>query len=90
VIGLTFEELIKLRRWLETAELPAPPLKTIPGVEAYDVELTRQQVLTWTDGLAAVANAVLKLPPSPRATGRPRPGRWPSQINYLMTRGPQF
>jgi hypothetical protein len=42
------EEILRLRAWLAAAELPAPPLHTMPGVEAYNVELKRQQLLAAT------------------------------------------
>ena len=31
--------------WLESAELPPPPPDTLPGVQAFDVELLRRQTL---------------------------------------------
>ena len=37
--------IARLCAWLETADLPAPPLDTLPGAQAYDVELLRRQVL---------------------------------------------
>ena len=37
--------IARLCVWLERAELPAPPLDTLPGVQAFDVELLRRQVL---------------------------------------------
>jgi hypothetical protein len=61
VAGLTFAELTRLRTWLATAELPEPPLRTMPGVEAYNVELKRQQLLAWTGGVVPDANALLEL-----------------------------
>jgi hypothetical protein len=39
------DTILRLRAWLAAAALPAPPLKTMPGVEAYDVELLRSQLL---------------------------------------------
>jgi hypothetical protein len=44
----TREAILRLRAWLATADLPDPPLKLMPGVEAYDVELLRDQVLAAT------------------------------------------
>jgi hypothetical protein len=43
------EAILRLRAWLADAELPDPPLKTMPGVEAYDVERLRSQVLAGTE-----------------------------------------
>ena len=37
--------IARLCAWLQTAELPPPPLDTLPGVQAFDVELLRRQVL---------------------------------------------
>ena len=37
--------LARLCAWLETAELPPPPLNALPDVQAFDVELLRRQVL---------------------------------------------
>ena len=37
--------IARLCAWLQSAELPAPPLDTLPGVQAFDVELLRRQVL---------------------------------------------
>jgi hypothetical protein len=84
-------ELIRLRAWLEKADLPVPPLKTIPGVEAHNVELKRQQLLARTRGAAPDPNAVPELryiaahygPPEIRELAKPHqlPGD---------PRGPQF
>jgi hypothetical protein len=38
------EAIATLLTWLETADLPDPPLHLIPGVEAHDVELMREQL----------------------------------------------
>jgi hypothetical protein len=35
----------RLRAWLATAELPEPPQRLMPGVEAYDVERLGAQLL---------------------------------------------
>jgi hypothetical protein len=37
--------IARLCAWLERAELPLPPLDTLPGVQAFDVELLRRQTL---------------------------------------------
>ena len=37
--------IARLCAWLERAELPAPRLDVLPGVQAFDVELMRRQVL---------------------------------------------
>ena len=37
--------IVRLCAWLETAELPPPPLDTLPGVQAFDVDLLRRQIL---------------------------------------------
>ena len=37
--------IARLCAWLERAELPPAPLDTLPGVQAFDVELLRRQVL---------------------------------------------
>jgi hypothetical protein len=37
--------IARLCPWLERTELPAPPLDTLPGVQAFDVDLLRRQVL---------------------------------------------
>ena len=37
--------IARLCAWLKRAELPAPPLDTLPGVRAFDVDLLRRQVL---------------------------------------------
>jgi hypothetical protein len=53
------DAILRLRAWLETAERPDPPLKTMPGVEAHDVERLRQQLLAETalgDSTGAVLN----------------------------------
>jgi hypothetical protein len=80
-----------LRTWLGTAELPPPPLKTIPGVEAHNVDLMRQQILVQTAFLSPDPHAVLELryiaarygPPEIRALAKP--DQLPGD-----PRGPQF
>ena len=44
--------IARLCAWLETAKLPPPPLHALPGVQAFDVELLRWQLLAF---IAAVA-----------------------------------
>jgi hypothetical protein len=39
------EAILHLRAWLADAALPDPPLKTMPGVEAYDARLPSSRVL---------------------------------------------
>ena len=83
--------IARLCAWLERAELPAPPLDTLPGVQAYDVELLRRQVLHSVqvgDGDYGPALARLRYlaarygPPEITALARPAelpqpPRRWP-------------
>jgi hypothetical protein len=38
-------DIARLGAWLESAELPPPPLDTMPGVQAFDVELLRRETL---------------------------------------------
>jgi hypothetical protein len=38
----------QLRAWLATAELPEPPLRLMPGVEAHDVDRLRAHILAET------------------------------------------
>jgi hypothetical protein len=87
----SFEAIIRLRGWLETAKLPPPPLVIIPGVVSYDVELTRRQILAQTVCLGGDRHAVLELrylaarygPPEIRALAKP--DQLPGD-----PRGPQF
>jgi hypothetical protein len=66
-----------LLTWLEEAELPPPPLRSMPGVEAYDVERMRRELLS--DVPAGDSTALLKLrylavrygPPTVRALADP-------------------
>jgi hypothetical protein len=44
-VSLDAAAIARLCAWLETADLPAPPLDTLPGAQAYDVGLLRRQVL---------------------------------------------
>ena len=44
-VSLDAAAIARLCTWLQTAELPAPPLDTLPGVRTFDVELLRRQVL---------------------------------------------
>ena len=37
--------IARLCAWLERAELPPSPLDTLPGVQAFDVELLRRRTL---------------------------------------------
>lgn len=37
--------IARLCAWLESVQLPSPPLDTLPGVQAFDVELLRRQTL---------------------------------------------
>ena len=37
--------IARLCAWLESAELPSPPLEAMPGVQAFEVELLRRQTL---------------------------------------------
>jgi hypothetical protein len=70
--------IARLRAWLATAELAAPPLLTIPGVEAYDVALLRARLLAET-AVGDAGTATLKLrhlaarygPPEIAALARP-------------------
>jgi hypothetical protein len=72
-------DILRLRDWLRTAELPEPPMLTIPGVEALSPELTRRQLLAETDSEGGLRTAVLELhylaarygPPEIRALARP-------------------
>ena len=43
--GLDAAAIARLCAWLQSAELPPAPLDTLPGVQAFDVELLRRQVL---------------------------------------------
>jgi hypothetical protein len=45
-VTLDAAAIARLCAWLERAELPPPPLDTLPGVQAFDVERLRRQVLT--------------------------------------------
>jgi hypothetical protein len=73
------DAILRLRAWLADAELPDPPLKTMPGVEAYDVELLRPQLLAETASPGGLARALLELrylaahygPPEIAALARP-------------------
>jgi hypothetical protein len=65
---------------LDTAELPPAPLDTLPGVQAFDVELLRRQLLgSIAAGLAGYGPAVAELrylaarygPPAIAALARP-------------------
>ena len=47
---LTQHSINALLSWLEVADLPDPPLRLMPGVEAYDVELMREQLLIGVPG----------------------------------------
>ena len=38
-------DIARLCAWLERVDLPPPPLDTLPGVRAFDVELLRRQTL---------------------------------------------
>ena len=42
---LDLTAIAHLCAWLESAELPPPPLDALPGVQAVDVELLRRQTL---------------------------------------------
>jgi hypothetical protein len=72
------EAILRLRAWLAEAELPDPPLALMPGVEVYDVERLRAQLLAETalgDSAAAVLNlrylAARYAPPEIAALARP-------------------
>ena len=72
------EAMLRLRSWLAEAALPDPPLKLMPGVEAYDVERLRQHILAGT-AVGDCATALLNLrylaaryaPPEIAALSRP-------------------
>jgi hypothetical protein len=44
-VSLDAAPIARLCAWLETADLPAPPLDTLPGVQAFDIELLRRRIL---------------------------------------------
>jgi hypothetical protein len=85
------DAILRLRAWLATADLPDPPLKTMPGVEAYDVELLRAHILAGTASPGGLERALLELrylaahygPPEIAALARPE------QLPRA-SRGPQF
>ena len=62
--------------WLELADLPEPPLYSIPGVESYDVELIRDHLLAPRHGARPPRSSSFAT--SPLATVRPRSASWPS------------
>jgi hypothetical protein len=43
-VTLDAAAIARLRAWLKNAELPPPPVDTLPGVQAFDIELPRRQV----------------------------------------------
>jgi hypothetical protein len=55
------DDIEQLRVWLWTAELPDPPMITMPGVEAWSPELTRMQLLAETASPGGPARAFLEL-----------------------------
>ena len=73
------EAISRLRAGLATAELPEPPLRLMPGVEAYDVELLRAHILAGTASPGGPVAAPLNLcflaarygPPEIAAPARP-------------------
>ena len=73
------EAILRLRAWLATAEPPAPPLRLMPGVEAFDVALLRAQLLAETASPSGSGTALLNLrylaahygPPEIAALARP-------------------
>jgi hypothetical protein len=70
---------MRLRAWLRTAELPDPPMITMPGIEAWSPELTRRQLLAETFSEGGPQRAILEPryiaarygPPEIRALARP-------------------
>jgi hypothetical protein len=44
-VTLEAAAIARLCAWLQTAELPPAPLETLPGVQAFDIELLRHQLL---------------------------------------------
>jgi hypothetical protein len=77
-----------LLTWLEEANLPPPPLRTLPGVGHYNVELLRKQLLA--DVPTSDSIALLKLrylaaryaPPNVRALAKPEELRDPTQRQF--------
>jgi hypothetical protein len=73
------DDIMLLRAWLRTAELPDPPMVTMPGVEAWSPELARMQLLAETDSPSGPARAFLESryiavrygPPEIRELARP-------------------
>jgi hypothetical protein len=79
------DDILRQRAGLRTAELPDPPMLTMPGVEAWSPELTPRQLLAETASEGGSRTAVLELrylavryePPEIRALAKPEtlPGR---------------
>jgi hypothetical protein len=88
------EAIEDLLTWLEEAELPPPPLRSMPGVEHYNVELMRKQFLEFVP--AGDNIALLKLrylaarygPPKVRALAPPRAPARPNLPPVLSCSSP--
>jgi hypothetical protein len=85
------DDILRLRTWLRTAELPEPPMLTMPGVEAYSPELTCRQLLAEMFSEAGSRTTALELRyiaaryGSPEIRALARPDQLPGD-----PRGPQF